>query len=702
LVRWAVAISTSVLVAGAAAYGWWKLSERRRVTALEPGWPAVTLVLAGDGVAGVRDAGADRARFSDPFGVASTADGTLYVSDAGDAQRIRRITPDGVVSTLAGGREGLVDGPGPQARFRTPSGVALAPDGVLYVADTGNNAIRRIAPDGVVSTVAGNGNAGHVDALGPDARFNGPIGLAIDGSGRIIVADTYNDRIRLVDANGVVTTIAGSGQPGVLDGPALEARFDTPCGVAVDRAGNIYVADTGNGAVRVISPAGMVSTIGPPPPFGLLDPIGIAVSADGLVYVTDARGRVVEITPGVDARIVAGGSPGFANGPGGAARFRAPAGLVVASPGRLVVADSRNALVRLVAARRHLELGVPPSPRVNPRFDVAAFESGPLLWPLDPMEGPFEITGTLGEARGGEGSERFHAGVDVHAAEGTIVKAVRSASVSAPIAASDFGSLNESVRIGPIAYVHLNVGRLRGGVVVDPSRFVATYENGRMVRIRVKRGARFRTGDPIGTTNRFNHVHLNVGWPGEELNPLSFGLVQFEDTIAPTIARGGIRLFREDGSPVKERIGGRLVVDGRVQVVVDAWDQVNGNERRRRLGLYRLGYQILDADGSPAPGYEVPFETIRFDRLAPTDESAPVIYASGSGIPFFGRRSTRFLYSVTSTLRDGYATPGLLDTAALSPGNYTIRIVAADIRGNQATLNRDLPITIQAPTPAHQ
>jgi sugar lactone lactonase YvrE len=595
-----------------------------------------------------------------------------------------------------------MDGPGAQARFSAPSGLALAPNGVLYVADTGNNAIRRIASDGVVTTLAGNGEMGHVDARGPDARFNGPIGLAVDASGRIIVADSYNDRIRAVDASGAVSTIAGAGQPGALDGPALEARFDTPCGVAVDGAGNIYVADTGNGAVRLISPAGVVSTVGPPPPFGLPDPIGIAVSADGLVYVTDARGRVVEITPGIEARIVAGGSPGFAEGPGGTARFRAPAGLAVASPGRLVVADSGNALVRLVAARRHLELAVPSSPRVKPRFDIEAFESEPLLWPLDPMEGPFEITGTLGEARGGEGAERFHAGVDVHAAEGTIVKAVRTASVSAPIAANGFGSLNESVRIGPVSYVHLNVGRLRGGEVVDPSRFVATYDKGNLVRIRVKRGVRFRTGDPIGTANRFNHVHLNVGWPGEEHNPLTFGFVQFEDTVPPTIARGGIRLLREDGTPIKERLGGRLVVDGRVQVVVDAWDQVDGNERRRRLGLYRLGYQILKADGSPASGYEVPFETIRFDRLAPDDEAAHVIYAAGSGIPFFGRRTTRFLYSVTSTLRDGYGAPGLWDATALTPGNYTIRIVAADIRGNQATVNRDLAITIPAPARTHQ
>ena len=189
-------------------------------------------------------------------------------------------------------------------------------------------------------------------------------------------------------------------------------------------------------------------------------------------------------------------------------------------------------------------------------------------------------------------------------------------------------------------------------------------------------------------------MHLNIGWPGEEYNPLRFRLVQFEDSIPPTIARGGIRLFREDGTLITERRQGRLLVDGRVHVVVDAWDQVNGNERRRRLGLYRLGYQVLNPDGSPVSGFETPHETIRFDRLAPDDDAARDVYASGSGIPFFGRRSTRFLYAITTTLRDGVSSPGVWDTSTLPPGNYTLRVLAADIEGNQALTNRDVPVTV--------
>lgn len=690
-----------VIVAGVTGFVLWRRILHPRERALEVDWVAVAAVLAGDGTAGMRDGDATRARFSDPFGVASAADGSIYVADAGDAQRVRRIAPDGVVSTLAGGDEGYADGLGAAARFSTPSGLAVARDGAVYVADTGNNAIRHITRDGVVSTVAGDGVAGHRDGSAHDARFNGPVGIAVDAARQVIVADTYNDRIRAIQQDGTVVTVAGSGQPGAMDGASAEARFHTPCGVAVDAAGNIYVADTGNDAVRMISPAGVVSTIGPVPEDGLVRPIGIAVSAAGMVYVTDDRGRIVEIAPGVSVRTLAGSRPGFADGTGVDARFRNLGGLALAAPGRLIVTDPRNALVRLVAARSRLELRLPASPRLNPGFDAEAFAWQPLLWPIDPIEGPLELTGTLGETRGGDGSERFHAGVDVHGQEGTPVRAVRGGVVANPVATGEFGTLNESVRIGPITYVHLRVGRQRRDEVLDPSRFVPAYDDlGDMVSIRVKRGARFTTGEAIGTVNAFNHVHLNVGWPGEEYNPLRFRLVQFEDTVPPTIARGGIRLFGEDGSRITARKKGRLVVGGRVQVVVDAWDRVNGNKPRRRLGLYQLGYQVLNVDGSPAPGFEAPRDTIRFDRLV-ADANAPrVVYASGSGIPFFGRRVTRFLYVVTNTLREGIASVGTWDTSTLPPGDYTLRILAADIRGNQAVTNRDVAITIAPPAPA--
>src|SRR5687768_1638916 len=282
-VRWKPALAIALLVAGA-SYALWEWRLRVRVGPLESDWPAVVTVLAGDGVVGMRDGDASRARFSDPFGVAVAADGSIYVADAGDAQRIRRITPDGLVSTVAGGGRGYVDGAASLARFDTPSALAIDAAGVLYVADTGNHVIRRITPDGIVSTIAGDGVAGYRDGAAAEARFNGPVGVAVDGAGRIIVADTYNDRIRAIERDGTVVTIAGSEWRGHADGSAADARFDTPCGVAIDADGNVYVADTGNDALRRISPGGDVSTVDAAAAQGLFRPIGIAVTADRTLY----------------------------------------------------------------------------------------------------------------------------------------------------------------------------------------------------------------------------------------------------------------------------------------------------------------------------------------------------------------------------------------------------------------------------------
>lgn len=652
--RIAIFLSFAILIGGAAAAGVWVWSSRSRATPLEPQWTARVSVLAGDGRQGSRDGYWARARFIEPFGVAVGTDGTVYVSDASEPGSIRRIATDGTVSTVASG-------------FDTPSAIAVDAAGAVYVAETGGNAIRKVASDGTVSTVA--------------EGFNGPIGIAVDRAGRLIVADTYNDRIRAVGADGRVSDLTGD-------------YFDTPCGVAVDEAGIVYVAETGAGAVRTIAPSGVVGVVEPLPYDGLFRPTGIAVAPDGAIYATDERGRIVEIRPGVSARTLVGSTAGFADGEGADARLRSPSGIAVAGVGRLVVADSRNAVIRLVEATSRAALRPPAPPGIEPAFDTDRFGRLPLLWPLAPLEGPFEITGTLGEPRGNTG-ERFHAGLDVQGPHGADVLAVRPGVVRDPISTSGFGGLNEAVRIGDVMYVHLRVGRSRSGDLIDRERFVPSYdEQGRLSALRVKRGARFATGGRIGSVNAFNHVHLNVGWPGEEHNPLRFRLTHFADTVPPVIARGGVRLFRETGEPVRERRRGRVVVDGPVRIVVDGWDQVDGNAPRRRLGLHRLGYQLLHRDGTPAPGFEAPRETIVFDRLIPDPHAPHVVYASGSGIPFYGTRGSRFIYVVTSTFRGGIATPGMWDPGELPAGDYIIRILAEDISGNEAIGNRDLLVSI--------
>lgn len=681
--------------------GWWFFP---RPAPLPPDWTASVVVLAGDGQPGARDGAAASARFSDPYGVAAADDGTLFVADGGDSPRIRVITPAGTVFTLAGDARGFRDGPGDAARFDTPSGIALDGTGSLVVADTANNAIRRVSPAGEVTTVAGDGTPGLDDGPARAARFNGPLGVAVDRhDGRILVADAYNDRIRVIHPDGVVTTLAGTVR-GFADGPGAEARFDTPGGVAVAADGTVLVADTGNGAVRIVDAHGTVMTPDHAP--GLVNPFGIAVSRQGEVYVADDRGRIVAFglapptgeadAPGFEGRTVAGSRSGFRDGIGGDAEFRRPSGIALLGPGRLAVADSGNALIRLVADPSRMELRPPASPRVRPAFDVEAFARVPLLWPLAPQDEPSELAGTLGEARGAN-AERLHGGLDIREVQGTPVRAVRDGVVESPVSSGGFGTLNEWMRIGGVSYVHVRVGRGRGNEIYDTAKFVGDYdERGRLAGIRVKRGARFATGEIIASINPFNHVHLTVGWPGEEINPLDLRLINLSDTIPPTIPANGIRLYSAaTAEPMTGRVDGRLLVSGRVRVVVEAWDQADGNRPGRRLGPYALGYQVLLLNGLPAPGFEVAADTIVFDRLAGDRTAANLIYAPGSGIPFYSGGRTRFLYIVTNRLAGGIASEGAWDTTALAPGDYTLRVWASDAAGN--TTVRDTAVVVSNP-----
>ncbi len=690
-VRLTSLVAIAVAVAAALLIWRWRTAERGPAP-LEPGWEAVVVTIAGDSAT---------ARLADPFGVASARDGAVFVADAGDEPRILRISPDGAMRTLAGGTRGFADGEGAGARFDSPSGLAIDREGVLYVADTGNHAIRRVAPDGRVTTLAGDGLAGDTDGPGTQARFNGPIGIAVDDQGRVIVADTYNDRIRSIATDGIVTTIAGGAGSGSDDGAVDQARFDTPCGIATDAAGNVYVADSGNGAIRRIDAAGTVSTLARDLDGVPLRPVGIVLDPHGTAYITDERGRIIELPSDLRGRTVAGTVPGFKDGPGGEARFRRLAGVAVAGDGRFVVADAGNGAIRLIAARSRLPLLVPPSPLFHPAFDRDAFARTPLLWPITPMDGPHEVAGTMGEARGTEGAERFHAGIDVRIEQGTLVRAVRNGTVSSPISTGDFGSLNEWLRIGSISYVHVRAGRTRSAGMVEHDGFVAGFDSaGKLARVRVRRGTRFAAGDVIASVNPFNHVHLNVGWAGEEVNPLGLRLVHFDDAVRPTIAAGGIQLYDDSWKPFPRQMRKPPIVSGRVRIVVDAWDQADGNRPNRRLGLYSLGYQILKADGTAVPGFEQPRETIEFDRLAVQPDAPALVYAPGSGIPFYRGRRTRFLYIVTNTFKAGAAAEGFWDTSSLTPGTYLVRIHARDVRGNEPAANRDLRVVVEPATTA--
>jgi sugar lactone lactonase YvrE len=270
----------------------------------------------------------------------------VYVADY-DNHIIRKITPAGVVSTLAGmaGASGSTDGTGNAARFDFPSGVAVDSAGSVYVADTSNHTIRMITPTGVVSTLAGMaGASGSTDDTGSAARFSSPSGVIVDSSGNVYVADTGNDTIRKITPAREVTTLAGTGgSAGSADGTGSAARFNSPGGVAVDDAGNVYVADTSNHTIRKITPAGAVTTpAGSAGVQGSADgtgsaaqfntPKAVAVDSAGNVYVADTSNDTIrKITPAGVVTTLAGspGVPGSADGTGSAARFNLPGGVAV-------------------------------------------------------------------------------------------------------------------------------------------------------------------------------------------------------------------------------------------------------------------------------------------------------------------------------------------------------------------------------------
>ncbi|MBK8095185.1 MAG: choice-of-anchor D domain-containing protein [Verrucomicrobiaceae bacterium] len=313
------------------------------------------------------------ARFSNSTGTAVDGDGNVYVADISN-QIIRKITPAGVVTTLAGspGSTGSTDGTGSAARFYNPSGVTADSSGNVYVADYWNHTIRKITPGGTVSTLAGLAlTPGTANGTGSTARFRYPHDVAVDGSGNVYVADNENHTIRKVTSAGVVTTLAGlAGTAGSADGTGSTARFSNPAGVAVDSSGNVYVGDRSNHTIRKVTSAGVVTTLaGSAGVFGSTNatgsaarfyyPAGVAVDAGGNVYVGDTYNDAIrKITPGGVVTTIGGvsGSIGSTDGLGTAARFNDPFDVAVSTGGRLYVPDRGNDTIRR---------GVPYAPEIT-------------------------------------------------------------------------------------------------------------------------------------------------------------------------------------------------------------------------------------------------------------------------------------------------------------------------------------------------
>jgi sugar lactone lactonase YvrE len=325
--------------------------------------------LAGNGVAGFADGAGTIAQFKSPTDITSDAAGNVYVADMQN-KRIRKVTPAGVVSTYAGcNLAGYLDGPAATAQFYMPEGIASDAAGNIYVVD-GSTVIRKISTAGIVSTIAGayGSNTGYVDGPISVARFSHPKALAVDAAGNIYVTD-YS-AIRKITTAGQVITIAGKNVPGYVDSVGTAAAFSDPDGLAVDAAGNIYVADRGNHRIRKITPAGVVTTIGGSGPVGFngggyVDgaaatsrfnyPGGVKVDAEGNVYVADgSNNRIRKISPAGNVTTVAGSevilfvTPGFQDGPALSAKFYGPGNIVFGPSGVIYVADGGNNRIRKI------------------------------------------------------------------------------------------------------------------------------------------------------------------------------------------------------------------------------------------------------------------------------------------------------------------------------------------------------------------
>jgi sugar lactone lactonase YvrE len=309
--------------------------------------PAVS-TLAGS-TAGYADGNGTSAQFSQPYDVAADGQGNIYVADYGN-NRIRKISPAGIVTTLAGnGTKGYLDGPGSTAEFNDPFGVAADRQGNIYVADWSNQRIRKIAPDGTVSTLAGNGALAYQNGTGTGASFWGPIGITVDVQGNVYVGEFGND-IRKITPAGVVTTLAGSGVAGYADGAGTAAAFNYPARLTVDTLGNVYVADGYNNCIRRINSAGNVTTIAGSLVAGYVDatgtaaefnaPGGISIDGMGNIYVFDFSNYIRRINSAGGVSTIA------SNGP--TTRFSLPLGFCLDRQGNIYIADMENQRIRKI------------------------------------------------------------------------------------------------------------------------------------------------------------------------------------------------------------------------------------------------------------------------------------------------------------------------------------------------------------------
>ena len=343
----------------------------RKIPSVASVGPSITTV-AGSGVYSYSGDGgqANKAQMNLPHGVAVAVDGSVYVSDSAN-NVVRKAAVNGTISTIAGnGSAGFGGdaGNGPVAQLNAPEGVAVDKLGNVYIADSANNRVRKVASTGTITTFAGTGTAGSTGDGGAaaSAQLNAPFGLALDAAGNLYVTEFGGNRVRKVSVSGTISTVAGNGVAGYAgDGSqAANAELSGPKAVAADAAGNIYIADTNNNAVRLVTAAGAISTaagngaggyagdLGLATAAQLANPTGVAVDAAGNLYIADGSTRVRKVYAGGTIITIAGnGNRGF-SGDGGVAtgaQLNGPSGVAVSASGNIYVADAGNNAVRMLA-----------------------------------------------------------------------------------------------------------------------------------------------------------------------------------------------------------------------------------------------------------------------------------------------------------------------------------------------------------------
>lgn len=384
------------------------------------GTNTITTFAGGGTVSGGDGRPATSAKLFVPEAVAVDGKGNVYIADSA-TQRVRMVSPAGVITTFAGGGSSTGDGvPATSAQLKTPSGVAVDAKGAVYISDFLDHRVRRVTANGRITTVAGTGVAGFSGDGGraTAARLNDPRGVAVDAKGNVYIADLLNGRVRKVSAGGTITTFAGGGAS-LGDGvPATSAKLASPHGVAVDAKGNVYIA---GGSVRVVNPAGTITTFagggvvlgdgGPATSARVDDPYGVAVDGKGNVYIGEAGGHRVRLvsTDGTITTFAGTGKPGFSGdgGPATSARLYGPEGIAVTEEGAVYIADTFNRRVRRVGAGAPVLGPVTGTPSGVVLVNGKPYAGGPIPYgsKVDVTKGTVTLKASVGAltASGGGG-----------------------------------------------------------------------------------------------------------------------------------------------------------------------------------------------------------------------------------------------------------------------------------------------------------